>query len=459
MHKRHVINNGLKLVHNIMGEKQKQAKKRKRQSDRSDRQISILYKLAIEGRKTIFQLTEELNTNQRAIEKSIEILEELKTIERVQRIKTRTKSRAYRITENGAITLSNEKNVTYEQFWNLVYQIYDKKTVNIKIPIREFFDNYEKFVCGFDLDNISLQWINTFDDPYSDRKKESVENERRVLFEIGLAKNISHDILLKKINEKYKVNLFDEITTISIDNQYVRTKNRKYSLSVLGLLTLVRHYNIGMDELKELKEIIENNKNLLPLVYKIIPELPNFAIAIVYLQEIYDQTTIPFTSIQNGGLGDIVYYFRIKNDITIGKIQDYFRAGRKVFESLSHNTIENFKSSILKRIIILGHTIGESFPVINNSPEEKLFREKLSIDKISDKTLADSLTFEFFCLYLSHFVYRYESPDDDKKIQRWRDFCKKNPKIEEQFTDIINDVKDIQNKNIRKMNVESILSL
>jgi len=110
-----------------MGEKQKVLKTRKRQEERNNRQISILYKLVIEGKKTISQLTEELNADQRAIEKSIKILEELKTIERIQKVKTRVKSRSYRITEKGIITLSKEKNVTYEQFWNLVYQIYDKK--------------------------------------------------------------------------------------------------------------------------------------------------------------------------------------------------------------------------------------------------------------------------------------------------------------------------------------------
>lgn len=455
-YEKHGINSRLKLVHNIMGEKQNQ---RKIQKIRTDRQISILYKLAIKGKKTISQLSEELNANQRTIEKATGVLEEIKNIEKTRVEKTTVKDRVYRITEKGIITLSKAKNVTYEQFWNLVYQIYDKKTINVKIPKIEFFNNYEKYVCGFDLDNISLQWNNTFDNTYGSRKKEFVENEKHILFEIGLAKTISHDVLLKKIIKKYKVDLSDETTNISKNNQYVRTEKRKYRLSVLGLLVLVRHYTIGIDEIKKLKEIIENHHNLLPFICKIIPELPTFSVAINYLQEIYEQTLIPFTPIQNGGLEEIVYHFRIKNHIAIGKIQDYIEIGNTVLGTLSPEITENLKSSVLSRISLLGYTIGRTFPVIDNSHDEKLFRKKHSIDKISDKSLADSITFEFFCLYLSHYVYRYESPKDDKKMQRWRNFCKKNPKMKDQFMKILEDVKNIQNENSRKMNVKSILSL
>jgi len=335
-----------------------------------------------------------------------------------------------------------------------------KKTVNTKIIKIEFFNNYEKCVCGFDLDNVSLQWDNAFDDTYHTREKESIENEKYILFEIGLAKTISHDVLLKKINKKYKINLSNEIINISNDNQYIRTENKKYRLSVLGLLVLVRHYNISIDEIEELKEIIERHHNLLPLICKIIPELPTFSVAIDYLQEIYEQTLIPFTPIQNGGLEEIVYHFRIKNRITIRKIQNYIKVGNTILSTLSPKIIEKLKSSILSRISLLGYTIDRNdFPAIDSSHNEKLFRKNHSIDKISDKNLSDSLTFEFFCLYLSHYVYRYESPDDDDKIQRWRNFCKKNPNMVNQFMKIIEDVKNIQNENIRKMNVKSILSL
>ena len=455
-----------------MGENQKQAKKRKRQSDRSDRQISILYKLAIEGRKTIFQLTEELNTNQRAIEKSIEILEEFKSIERVQRVKTRTKSQAYRITEKGIITLSKEKNVTYEQFWNLVYQIYDKKTFNAKITIMKFFNNYEKYVGGFDLDNLSLQWVEFFEDTYGIRRETNIDNIVHILLEIGLAKKISHNTLLKKINKKYKIKNSDicrEITNLSNTNIYVRTKNKTYRLSVLGLLVLVHHNPISMthsensNRFEELKGIFKNHRNLLPLVCKacnVIPELQDFTDAINYLQDIYERKLIPFAPLQNGGLEEIVYHFRIKNRITTKRVQDYLKEGHKVLGNLSLPRAENINSNVLVRIKYLEHNIGISWSEIDNSIVEKLFGEKrFSLDKIIDKNLADTITFEFFCFYLTHYVYNWRLRGNVEKLNRWKEFCKMNPGIEMKFNSVINDVKDIQNKNIHKMNVESILSL
>jgi len=96
-----------------MGEKQNHKKKSKRQEDRSDRQISILYKLVIEGKKTIEQLSEELISNQRTIEKSTDILEDVKNIEKTREEKTTVRNRSYRITEEGIITLSKSKPHTY----------------------------------------------------------------------------------------------------------------------------------------------------------------------------------------------------------------------------------------------------------------------------------------------------------------------------------------------------------
>jgi len=114
---------------------------RKRQKVLNNRQLEILYSLAINGKKTKSQLSDDFKIEYPAIHGTVKILTEKDLIKIVKKELGVGKQKLfYGLTDSGVESLSKDRRITLERFWKMAFLIFDRKTnSNIKFSLQDFF--------------------------------------------------------------------------------------------------------------------------------------------------------------------------------------------------------------------------------------------------------------------------------------------------------------------------------
>jgi len=451
------------------------------QKERTTTQIEILYKLATEGSQSVSRLSKKpLNKYRTNTVKAIQVLGDLKLIKLDRKILGKgSPEKLYKISDKGIELVSKDKRITLTQFWNLVFLIYDTEIIKTKIPLEVFFQNYEKNVLGFELDNISILWGYTFDYLYDlNNWPTKFSIEIFILYIIGISKKISYNELLKKIKEKFKVqNEIDKKIKALIDSKYInRGKNQcgNYRLSIIGFLLLMSYFDSEInfnrsrqknDFGKDFEIIIKNSSEIVPLVSKVCLEIPYLLrskVILNYFRFIFMGTLSILNPIQSGGTQEIVYFSRLMGKIRRYEITKYSNSGYSVWRQLiAQNKIKNNDSNAVQKMKYLAHISG--MKIENETETIKNVRgSNFSLDEIIEKSLTERITFEFFC-YLLFEVNNWKKYDSSFKqknelenfygnlLEKWERFLKTTQEIKILFNSKIKEIKEFEKENIEKL--------
>jgi len=453
------------------------------QKERTPTQIEILYKLATEGNQSVSRLTKKpLNKYRTNTVKAIQVLDDLKFIKLDRKIFGKgSPEKLYKILDKGIELLSKDKRITLTQFWNLVFLIYDAKIIKTKIPLEEFFQNYEKNVLGFELDNVSLRWGFVFQHLFElNGWPIKLNMQIFILYVIGVSKKIEYQELLKKIKRQYKVQneKIDHAIKNLIDSKLIQNKQDNsdyYQLSVMGFVLVINYFDSVfthkedpekiIDYDKDLKTIIENSKEIIPLVSKICSEIPDLIRSktiLNYFQFIYRRTLFGLNPIQNGGTEEIVYFSRMMDKVRRDKISEYCDFGYSVWKQLiTQNKIKNNDSNAVQKMKYLAHISGRK--IENETETIKNVRGlNFSLDEIIEKSLTERITFEFFC-YLLFEINNWKKYDNSFKqknelenfygnrLEKWERFLKTTQEIKILFDSKIKEIKEFEKENLEKL--------
>jgi len=453
------------------------------QKERTPTQIEILYKLATEGSQSVSRLAKKpLNKYRTNTVIAIQVLGDLKLIKLDRKILGKgNPEKLYKISDKGIELLSKDKRITLTQFWNLVFLIYDAKIIKTKILLKRFFYNYEKNVLGFELDNVSLRWGFVFQHLFElNGWPIKLDIQIFILYVIGVSKKIEYQKLLKKIKRQYKVQneKIDHAIKNLIDSKLIQNKQANsdyYQLSVMGFVLVINYFESVfmhkedpekiIDYDKDLKTIIENSKEIIPLVSKICSEIPDLirSKAILrYFRFIYTRTLFGLNPIQNGGTEEIVYFSRVMDKVRRDKISEYSNSGYSVWKQLiAQNKIKNNDSNAVQKMKYLAHISG--MKIENETETVKNVRGlNFSLDEIIEKSLTERITFEFFC-YLLFEVNNWKKYDSSLKqkneledfygnrLEKWERFLKTAQEIKILFDSKIKEIKEFEKENLEKL--------
>jgi len=453
------------------------------QKERSPTQIEILYKLATEGSQSISRLSKKpLNKYRTNTVKAIQVLGDLKLIKLDKKILGKgSPENLYKISDKGIELLSKDKRITLTQFWNLVFLIYDAKIIKTKIPLEGFFQNYEKNVLGFELDKVSLRWGFVFDHLFElNEWPIKLNMQIFILYVVGISKKIEHQELLNKIKRQYKAQneKIDNAIKNLIDSKWIQSKQANpnyYQLSVMGFVLVINYFDSVfmnkekpvkiIDYDKDLKMIIENSKEIVPLISKICSEIPRLIdskLILNYFRFIYRRTLFGLNPIQNGGVEEIVYFSRVMDKVRRNKISEYCNFGYSVWKQLiAQNKIKNNDSNSVQKMKYLAHISG--MKIENETGTIKNVRGlNFSLDEIIEKSLTERITFEFFC-YLLFEINDWKKYDNSfkqknelenfygKQLEKWEKFLKTSQEIKILFDSKIKEIKEFEKENLEKL--------
>lgn len=453
------------------------------QKERTGTQIEILYKLATEGSQSVSRLSKKpLNKYRTNTVIAIQVLDDLKFIKLDRKnLGKGGPEKLYKISDKGIELLSKDKRITLTQFWNLVFLIYDAKIIKTKIPLKRFFYNYEKNVLGFELDKVSLRWGFVFQHLFEiNGWPVKLNMQIFILYVIGISKKIEYQELLKKIKRRYKVQneKIDHAIKNLIDSKWIQSKQANsdyYQLSIMGFVLVINYFDSVYrheedpkkikDYDKNLKTIIENSKEIIPLISKICSEIPYLIRSktiLHYFQLIYRQTLFGLNPIQNGGTEEIVYFSRVMDKVRRDKISEYCNFGYSVWKQLiAQNKIKNNDSNAVQKMKYLAHISG--MKIENDTETIKNVRGlNFSLDEIIEKSLTERITFEFFCYLLfdvnywkkhdSNFKQKNELEDFyGNRLENWERFLKTTPEIKILFDSKIKEIKEFEKENLEKL--------
>ncbi len=462
--------------------------KRGPQKYRKKGQIQILYKLATDGSNSISGLSRLLKTHRSNIQSAMKVLKEIKYVKRIDKKFGRgSPENIFQITDKGLEYLSKEPQITLEQFWNIVFLIDAGKTIETRIPLKKIFENYEKNVLGFNLDKVSFLWGFSFDYLFElNRWPIKLDMQIFILYIIGVSKKIEHKKLLNRIKRRYKVQnkVIDDLIKKLIYSKLIQSKQDStnyYQLSVMGFVLVINYFDSVflhkekpekiIDYDKDLKTIMDNSKEIVPLISKICSEISYLITSKVILNHfrfIYKRTLPILVPIQYGGTKEIVFFSRIMNQVRREKIVEYYYAGFSSWKNLlDQNKIKEKDSEAVNKMKYLAHISGfktEREDEITQSVKGTDF----SLDKIIEDSLVERITLEFLC-YLLFEINQWKKADvgfkiknqhdnwAGKLVEKWENLIENNPQVTDFFNSKIKEIKEFEKKNLEMLETSNLL--
>ena len=467
---------------------------RKHQRVINDRQIEILYLLAVNGQQTKTQLANEFGVKYPAIFDSVKILEEKFLVKVSFSEEGRGKAKLfYEITNEGLETLSKDSRITLERFWKIAFCIFDMKTnSSISISLEKVFSNYETVVLGYDLKYTPVYWsiiLECFDlyNPV-DRLTPDIS----ILYTLGMNGEMEEGELIKLLDSsknnyiitskkiEYELILKNMITG-KLVMKVEKKKSIKYRNSILGLLILMSYMNkIRLNPDKptyekfesEIKTIFQNSKTIIPYIAKswnklrkVIREID----VIQYFMWIANNHMPISRSIQVDGIRELIVTERIMGETNKLVIEKEVKVGFQIIKELSDSGRyqEGKPSNVYNRLLLLAVLSGYS---IENQSEflKSMKGTEYSLDFAIERAISNLVCFEFFTYFIDGVKTRKRIAGDATEstgnwayfaIKNWKEFLKNNREFRLWYTSWIEQITKFEEKNLEILKQRDFLTV
>lgn len=438
-------------------------------------QTNILFTITIEGRPTKYTMLGLVKADRSSLSKAVKSLLKKQYIsfqeEKPPEWVTRTAKKFYMITDSGLESLSKDSALTQEQFWNIVFHVYEVKTVKTRIPFKKFISNYEKHVLGFDLENTPIDLEVTLRDLSFTHPVSRIEDSGiPMLIILTTNKPMSEDNVIKYLKQKNplktkidKSNLETSFNRLLQDKLIAKLsddENPQYRITVLGYLTVMKFLGEFQNEIVIntdliVKKIIKNSKIEFTFIsepWDTLRKITNETKFLDLINDIINKRMTVSQSIQTGGVNELLSIERNMTQTHIRKIKNEAITGSEVQRNLVNDGIiqEGFSSQVRKRLLFLLIISGVTF-----QGKEKIIEsvkgKDFSLEADVERIVCDTISFEFFILLLDFLIDMKKNNARLYliKIQKWNQFQKSNKKFREWFDNWKEHLTEFEERNVQ----------
>lgn len=475
-------------------------------------QIQILRKIATDGKHSKKSLEIELEKHHPVINNAVEQLLKKKFVVRTEGSHTDKRGQPqkfYRLTEKGILVLIDEIKIPLEEFWKMLFRIFDSKGSFYPYG---YYNSKNKFVeeRGFVLKNVTIeQLIKKYENNVLGYKREYAlshiyQKIPDVQFLAGFNFSPSEKLIIETIAlygslslEELSIKLSKRITTIpqKLLHPYFLIKkldNKKYEITVLGIqyLVFVILRQLKHDtQMQKIKILTENQKTILPLIFRKWVWLTRFFSNRELFNTLIDaidtnQRQLPFQT--DSGIQEILDSHRNLEEVYNRKIKQEYEVGSeirfeiayniahltgfhskdpaygnehekdlKILSSLLDDTSIDYLRNAEKPIQLVIDEIDKlnallGFESIEESRHNEMKKQRLvEYERIK----SDSLSFRFYSILLSQIYQKKE------ELDKWSNFLKMDQDIMPWYSNWIKEIGDFEGKNIEyRNNLMRILS-
>ena len=455
------------------------------QKIRTNTQVEILYKLATEGSNSISKLSKKpLNKYRTNFVKATQILKKLEMVVSVDNISgPKGMEVPYKITDKGIEMLSTNNKITLEQFWKIIFLMFDGNIGSTKYPTEQFFINYEKNVLGYDLDYVSIKpnvGVRNFGISYPKPQELTVGIE--MLIALLINKSMTKENLMKYIKNKntmkikivenelgpYFKRLVQDKLVVNISND----ENSKYRTTIQGFLIIMEFLSSSIEiwnrkdiDFKSItRKIIKNSQINLPFIscsWDKLRDIVDESNAVRLFNGIMDESDTISGSIQIGGVKELLVIERMMSEAYQKIINKEYMVGLEIRSDLvKKGKIEDgFSSFVRKRLLFLG--ILDGFYGKNQDHVIKLVKgEMASLDNLVEKSISNKVSFEFFTYFIDWVIREKSIINKNEKLDRldkfhfsfvkkWNNFQNNNKEFREWYASWIKQLLKFEEKNIK----------
>lgn len=472
-------------------------------------QIQILRKIATDGKHSKKSLEIELEKHHPVIDNAVKQLLKKKLITKAQGSHTDKRGQPqkfYRLTEKGILILIDEIKISLDEFWKMLFRIFDSKG---NFYEEGYFDSKGKYVDErhFVLKDFTIEEIiKKYENNVLGYKREYAlshiyQKIPDVQFLAGFNFSASEKLIIETIAlygslslEELSIKLSKRITIPQkLLHPYFLIKkldNKKYEITVVGIqyLVFVILRQLKHDsQMQKIKILIENQKTILPLIFRKWVWLTRFFSNRELFNTLIDaidtnQRQLPFQT--DSGIQEILDSHRNLEEVYNRKIKQEYEVGSKIrFEivyniahrtgSHSKNTEKNYEknleilSSILndtsvdylrnaeKSIQLVIDELDKLNALLGFESVELSFHDEMKKQRLVEyeRIKSDSLSFRFYSILLSQI---YQKKED---IDKWCNFLKIDQDIMPWHSNWIKEIESFEGKNIEyRNNLVRILS-
>lgn len=473
-------------------------------------QILILRKIATDGKHSKKSLENTLEKYHPVIDNAVNQLLKKKLITKAagdQNNKRGQPEKFYRLTEDGIIILIDEIKISLNEFWKMLFRIFDSKGDFITYG---YFDSKKEYVAEehFVLENFTIEkLVKKYENSVLGYKRERVipnvlpktsdikliinckltSSEKSIIETLALYDSLSITELSTKLSKKViKIpqKLFNLYFVVkNLDNE-------GYKITVLGIqyLIFVVFKQLKHDaQMQKIKILLENQKIVLPLIFKKWKWLTRFFSNRELFNTLIDaidtnQRQLPFQT--NFGVQEILDSHRNLEAVCKSKIQHEYEVGSDIHLEVSHEKMINLKAFRSKQtknidniLKIIKFTLDENSTNYLRKVDKSLQLVTAELDKLKilsgldsvdesypdeikkqqrieyEQNKTDSLSFRFYSILLSQI---YQKNEEDSK---WFDFLQTDKDIMPWYGNWIKEIDEFESKNIDyKNNLRHILT-
>ncbi len=452
-------------------------------------QTNILFTITIEGRPTKYTILGLMKADRSSVSKAVKSLLKKQYIsfqeEKLPEWVKRTAKKFYMITDSGLESLSKDSALTQEQFWNIVFHVYEIKTIKTKILFEKFISDYERHVLGFDLKNTPIDLEVTLRDLSFIHPVSRIEDSgvpmltilaiNKPMSEKNVIKYLKKENPLKtKIDKSNLETSFNRLLQDKLIAKLSDDKNPQYRTTVLGFLTIMKFLGEFQNELDNdyntktpfiVKKIIQNSKVNLLFISESWDPLRNIideSNIINLFNEIINENMTISKSIQTEGVKELLTIERNMTQAYTRKIRDEAITGLNVLIGLVKEGIvhEGFSSQVRKRLQFLQIISGATF-----EGKEKIIEsvkgKDFSLEAESERIIYDTISFEFFIYFIDRVIDSKEKPDEISlsKVKKWNSFQKSNWKFREWFDNWRVHILEFEERNVKVLKERPFLNV
>jgi len=453
-------------------------------------QTDILFITATNGKQTNPSLKNVLESDKSSIRRAIKNLLAKEYISFLHKKRTAGSrgdlTNFYDITDKGLETLSKDSAITQEQFWNIVFHVYEVKTIKTKIPFERFISNYEKHVLGFDLENTPIDLEIILRDLSLIHSVERIEDSgvpmltilaiNKPMSEKNVIKYLKKENPLKTKIDKSNLELsFNRLLQDKLVAKLSDDKNPQYRITVLGFLTIIiKFLNLFKETLYNnyntkipfiVKKIIENSKVNLLLIsepWDTLRDIIDEFNIINLFNEIINENMTVSKSIQTGGVKELLTIERNMTQAYTKKIGKEAIIGLEVLSELFNSGIiqegssSHVKNKLLFLLIISGATFQGKEKII-----ESVKGKDFSLEADSERIIYDTIAFEFFIYFIDRMIDSKDRGDEISltKVKKWNEFQKSNKGFRKWFDNWVKQLLEFEERNVKVLKERPFLNV
>jgi len=411
--------------------------------------------------------------------------DELKLAEKI--IGPGSPEKLYKITSAGLETISLDSQITLEQFWNMMYIIYDKKDIKNKTSHTKYFSNYEENILNIKLEKIPTLGSMIIKNMSLIYPKPLKFNDKLfILYVLAIKKDLSLKEIktqLKKYEKDFRNNttITEKILNNMIEEKIIIKNTSKFQISITGLILILNYLDEAylvrntkqtkfIDINSDLKLILQNVKYLIPNFSRLCLEIPSIMTSLLilnYFRYVYDNSTGTLSSIQHDGAKELVILGRIMDDVNRNKIIQEFSVGHRVQESLIQKKVisDDKKSPIYDRLNYLAKICG--YPNIDENSDQKKSKSEINLE--TEMATRDKIDFELVCHFLPN-IHEWKRVDQSfqkenyvknvakKNLEGWEKFLSTTTSFKKWFNSWTADIIEFEQENMNKIKTNFIFN-